>query len=328
MQPKHISILVPFEAVPTSIVDPRYMFTAVNQFLEQSGRDPAFHVQLVGLARQTSLNNGSFSVKADALIYEIIKTNLIIIPAVSGDIQTALDLNKAFLPWIIEQYNKGAEAASLCLGAFLLASTGLLNGKKCSTHWIYAQEFRDLFPEIDLVDDKIVTEDEGLYSSGGASSYWNLLLYLIEKYTNREMAIRASKYFAIEIDRKSQSSFIMFNGQKKHEDQPIREAQAFIENNIGEKISIEHLVVMHAIGRRHFERRFKKATNNTPVEYIQRVKIEAAKRAFETSRKNVNEVMYEVGYSDVKAFRTVFKKITGLSPIMYKNKYQVTARAK
>lgn len=217
MQLKHISILVPHEAVPASIVDPRYMFTAVNQFLEESGNEPVFNVQLVGLVKEISLNNGAFSVHTDALLNEIEKTDLIIVPALSGDIRTTLDANKDFVPWIIKQYNNGAEAASLCIGAFLLASTGLLNGKKCSTHWIYANEFREMFPDVHLVDDRIITEDQGLYSSGGASSYWNLLLYLIEKYTNREMAIRASKFFAIEIDRKSQSPFIMFNAQKKRD---------------------------------------------------------------------------------------------------------------
>jgi transcriptional regulator GlxA family with amidase domain len=178
-----------------------------------------------------------------------------------------------------------------------------------------------MFPEVELVDDRIITEEQGLYTSGGANSYWNLLLYLLEKYTSREMAITAAKIFAVEIDRKSQSPFIMFNGQKGHEDEPVKKAQEFIENNVSDRISVEDLAMKFAIGKRHFERRFKKATNNTPVEYIQRVKVEAAKKRLETSNKNVNEVMYEVGYSDSKAFRTVFKRITGLSPIDYKNKY-------
>ena len=178
-----------------------------------------------------------------------------------------------------------------------------------------------MFPDVTLADGSIITEEQGLYSSGGASSYWNLLLHLVEKYTNREMAIRASKFFAIEIDRKSQSPFIMFNGQKRHEDEPIKRAQEFIEANFTEKISVEELAVRFAIGKRHFERRFKKATNNTPAEYIQRVKMEAAKKQLETGHKNVNEVMYEVGYSDTKTFRTVFKKVTGLLPAEYRSKY-------
>lgn len=322
---KHISILVPVEAVPASIVDPRYLFTAVNQFLEEQGSSPAFQVQLVGLQQETSLNRGCFTVHADVLLQEVRHTDLVIIPALSGDLDAALEANKAFIPWIIQQHANGAEAASLCVGAFLLANTGLLNGRQCSTHWIFANEFRERFPQVTLVDDKIVTEEHGIYSSGGASSYWNLLLYLVEKYTSREMAIRASKFFAIEIDRKSQSPFIMFNGQKKHEDEPIRMAQEFIEKHVTEKISVEELALRFAIGRRHFERRFKKATNNTPVEYIQRVKIEAAKKFLETNRMNVSEVMYEVGYLDIKAFRSVFRRITGLTPLEYKNKYSKDA---
>lgn len=322
---KHVSILVPNEAVLASIVDPRTMFTGVNDFLEAEGKPALFNVQLIGLSGAVRLNNGLFSVHADALLDEVKKTDLIIIPALGGDMRTALEKNKDFIPWIVNQYNKGAEVASLCVGAFLFASTGLLNGKECSSHWKTANEFREMFPEVTLVDGRIVTEQEGLYSSGGATSYWNLLLYLVEKYAGREMAIMAAKIYALEIDRKSQSPFIMFNGQKKHEDDPIKQAQEYIESNVTEKISIEDLAIKFAIGRRHFERRFKKATNNTPVEYIQRVKIEAAKKQLENSRKNVNEVMYDAGYCDNKAFRIVFKKITGLSPIEYRNKYNKQA---
>ncbi|MEI2749290.1 MAG: helix-turn-helix domain-containing protein [Ferruginibacter sp.] len=215
----------------------------------------------------------------------------------------------------------GAEVASLCIGAFLLASTGLLNGKKCSTHWLYANEFRRMFPEVDLVDGSIITEEQGIYSSGGASSYWNLLLHLVEKYTDRATAILASKFFAIEYDRNNQSAFILFKGQREHTDPAIKKAQDFIEENFQEKISVDDLAGQVAVGRRSFERRFKKATSNTVVEYIQRVKVEAAKKSFESTRKNINEVMYDVGYTDTKAFRTIFRKVTGLTPIEYRNKY-------
>ncbi len=322
---KHISILVPEEVVLASIFDPRYMFTAVNQFLEMRGEPPLFQVQLVGLTKEVRLHNGSFSVHPDVLIQDVKRTDLILVPALTGDIKKSLEINQGFVPWIVQQHNKGAEVASLCLGAFLLASTGLLNGRECSTHWLFANEFRAMFPEVELIDGRIISEADGVYSSGGASSYWNLLLHLVEKYTNREIAIQAAKFFAIEIDRKSQSPFIMFNGQKKHEDEPIREAQEFIEKNVAEKISVEDLATKFAIGRRHFIRRFKTATNNTPLEYIQRVKMEAAKKMLENSTKNVTEVMYEVGYNDVKAFRMIFKKVAGMSPVDYRNKYNKRA---
>jgi transcriptional regulator GlxA family with amidase domain len=318
---KHITILVPETAVIEAIADPRYMFTAVNQFLQAAGKEPLFTIQMVGLSKEIKLDNNLFSIHTDAVINEVKQTDLIVIPALSGSMQNALAANKNFIPWIVQQHHNGAEVASLCIGAFLLAATGLLDGKKCSTHWLSANEFRNMFPAVELVDGSIITEEQGLYSSGGANSYWNLLLYLVEKYTNRDTAILASKYFAIDIDRSSQSSFMMFTGQREHDDDAIKEAQLFIENNFQDKITVDTLADKYAIGRRSFERRFKKATNNTVVEYMQRVKIEAAKRSFESSRKNITEVMYNVGYTDTKAFRTIFKKITGLTPIEYRNKY-------
>jgi transcriptional regulator GlxA family with amidase domain len=318
---KHISILVPETAVIEAVADPNYMFKAVNQFLQVSGKPALFDVELVANSKDIKLGNSLFSVHADKLLSEVQKTDLIFIPALSGDLPTAIEMNKELIPWIVEQHKNGAEVASLCIGAFLLASTGLLNGKKCSTHWNSGNEFRAMFPEVELVDGSIITEDQGIYSSGGANSYWNLLLHLVEKYTDRNTAILAAKYFAIDIDRDSQSSFMMFQGQKDHKDEEIKKAQEFIEEHFQDKITVEQLAEKFAIGRRSFERRFKKATNNTVVEYTQRVKIEAAKRSFESSRKNINEVMFDVGYTDTKAFRDIFKKVTGMTPIEYRNKY-------
>ena len=149
----------------------------------------------------------------------------------------------------------------------------------------------------------------------------NLILHIVEKYYNRETAIYCAKIFEVDLHRSSQSDFIIFSGQKNHEDEDIRKAQLYMENNIGSKIIIEELSSKFSIDRRNFDRRFKKATGNSPLEYNQRIRIEAAKKSLETSRKTINEVMYEVGYSDIRAFREVFKKITGISPIEYRNKY-------
>lgn len=318
---KNICILVPASAVLQSVCDPRYAFAAVNQFLPASGKQPLFDVKLAAETGEVKLNGGLFSVHPDLLLHEVKNPDLIIIPALSGDMQEALDQNKNLLPWIREQYEKGAEVASLCVGAFLLAATGLLEGKKCSTHWLFANDFRNMFPGVELVDGSIVTEQGRIYSSGGANSYWNLLLYLVEKYAGRDMAILAAKYFAIDIDRHSQAAFTMFKGRKKHPDEEVRKAQKFIEENFTKKITTEDLAGIVSVGRRSFERRFKKATGNTVLEYIQLVKIEAAKRSFEAGNKQINEVMYDVGYADSATFRSVFKKITNLTPVAYREKY-------
>ncbi|MFA6977995.1 MAG: helix-turn-helix domain-containing protein [Ignavibacteriaceae bacterium] len=320
---KIISILVPERARLSSIEIPRHAFTEVNDILIAGGNEPLFKVQMVGTTKTIQLNDGLYSIKMDTLLKDVEKTDLIIVPAMQGDLKEALALNTEFIPWIIKQYKSGAEVASLCVGAFLLAATGLLNGKQCSTHWRAANYFRIVFPDVNLVVDKILTDDKGIYSSGGAFSSSNLILYLIEKYSGREIAVRCSKMFQIDIERGSQSPFMMFRGLKEHDDEPVKKAQEFIETNFKEKITVDQLSDIFGIGRRTLERRFKKATFNSVVEYMQRVKVEAAKKQLETGRKTVNEVMYDVGYTDNKAFRDVFKKISGMSPIDYRNRYNM-----
>lgn len=281
-----------------------------------------YKVQLAGATREVKLDDGAFTITSDVLIDEVKRTDLVIIPPLFGDMQTAIALNQKLKPWIETQYTKGAEVASLCLGAFMLASTGLLRGKKCSTHWGYISQFREMFPDVDVVDGSIITEENRLYSSGGANSYWNLLLHILEKHTSREIAVTAAKFFAIDIDRNSQSAFIIFQGQKTHKDAEVLRSQEIIEQQVSAKIGVDELADKVAVGRRSFERRFKAATGNTVLEYIQRVKVETAKRSLENAQTPILEVMEEVGYTDVKAFRSVFRKVTGLSPAEYRQKYQ------
>src|SRR5580765_2600180 len=292
---KHISILVPRGAVALSTIEGPYIgFSRANDILTSMGKQPLFQVQLVGLTREAQMYDRLFTVHPDRTVADSFKTDLIIIPAVNGDMKNVIESNKDFFSWITKQYKAGAEVASLCVGTFLLASTGLLDGRKCATHWLATNDFRKLFPDVNLVSEKIITDEHGIYSSGGANSFWNLIIYLIEKYAGLEIAILCAKIYEIEIDRGSQSQFTIFSGQKEHDDEPVLKAQEFIENNFQEKITVDQLATMFAVGRRSLERRFKKATQNTVSEYIQRVKMEAAKKSFETSRKNINEIMDDV----------------------------------
>ncbi|MEO0571820.1 MAG: helix-turn-helix domain-containing protein [Bacteroidota bacterium] len=323
---KHVSILVPKgQAILSNVVGPFKVLMAVNRFLMQTGirKDKFYDIHLVGIVKDSYLYDGAFSIHCDSVLRDIGKTDLILIPALRPDnLENDLQKNAPFVPWILEKRAKyNAEVASMCLGAFVLAQTGLVDGKACATHWAGMEIFRNMYPKVDLVPNKVVTEEDGIYSSGGAFSFLNLMLHLVEKYNGRAAAIYISKFFEIEFGRDNQNQFAIFQGQKDHVDEAIRQAQFYIESNITEKISVENLAEKFAISRRNFVRRFKKATQNTPSEYIQRVRIEAAKRSLESTQKQVNEVMFLVGYSDQKAFRTVFKKYVGISPVVYKEKY-------
>ncbi len=323
---KHLTIIVPNgENNLSSIVGTYKIFTKANEYRKASGKRELFKIELAGLSKEVEFYDGLFCVKPHTNISNIDKTNLIIIPSLNHNYESTLKQNKLLIDWIEKQYAKGAEIASICTGAFMLASTGLLDGKICSTHWTACDAFRKMFPAVNLQTDKLITHENGIYTNGGAYSFLNLIIYLIEKYYDRPTAIFLSKIFQIEMDRDTQSGFTIFHGQKLHNDEVIQQAQSYIESKIDEKISIEYLSSKFAVGRRNFDRRFIAATGNTPVEYSQRVKMESAKKAFENTRKTINEVMYDVGYNDVKAFREVFRKITGMLPLEYRNKYNKNA---
>ena len=321
---KRVAIIVPKgEAVLSSIVGPWKVFNAANRFvLEQDPTAiPPFAPFLIGMEPLVKLYGGTFQIKVDHLLDEKPECDLIVAPAIQGELASQLPANQPFIDWMRDAYHQNTEVASLCMGAFLLAKTGLLKGKTCTTHWSSAEVFRQLFPEVELLSDKIITESNGIYTSGGAYSFLNLILYLVEKYAGREVAIMCAKYFEIDINRINQSQFAIFWGQKEHEDKPVLDAQSYIEQNVEQKLSVEDLAAMVALSRRNFIRRFKKATHNTPLEYIQRAKIEAAKKSLESSDHSVYEVMFNVGYSDSKAFRNLFRKFTGLTPNEYRHKY-------
>src|SRR5690606_2181206 len=162
-------------------------------------------------------------VKPQRNLSEITKTDLIIIPSLNHNFEQAMKENQLFVDWITKQYKNGAEVASICTGAFLLASSGLLDGKSCSTNWAVEESFRKIFPKVNLQTDKLITDENGIYTNGGAYSFLNLVIYLVEKYFNRQTAIFCSKVFQIEMDRKSQSPFIIFKGQKLHGDEMVKE---------------------------------------------------------------------------------------------------------
>lgn len=321
----NITILALRNAVLASIADARYVFTMVNQFLTRVGKAPLFNVQLAADSAEVQLNNGLFCIRPDVLVDKVQNSNLIIIPALAGDMISSNYLNKDYAHWIAQQYKSGAEVASLCTGAFLLAFSGVLKGRECSTHWQYANELKHFYPSVKLVDEKVITDQNGLYSSGGSNAWWNLLIHLVEKYAGREMAITTAKYFVIDIDRNDQSPFIIFNGLKDHDDDVIKNVQVYIEQNYTLKLTVHQLAAMFNITRRTFERRFKSATRHTVAEYIQRVKIEGAKKQLEIGRKSIAEVMIDTGYLDTQTFRDVFKKITGMTPVDYRNKYNKQA---
>jgi len=323
---KRLTILVPDGQVDLStlacIAGVSDVFSGANKHWKLNNNGDLFKIELAGIAAKTDFFNGLVTVKPEIKISDIKKTDLIIIPSTKiRAYEKAGKGNQLLIDWIGKQYKAGAEIASICTGGFMLASTGLLDGKTCSTHWASTNDFRVRFPKVNLQTEKLITDENGIYTNGGGYSFLNFMIYLVEKYYGRATAIYCSKIFQIEMDRPDQLVFSIFTGQRQHGDEMVKKAQTYIEDNLTGKISVEQLSSRFAISRRNFDRRFIKATGNTPIEYLQRAKIESAKKGFETTRKTIHEVMYDVGYSDIKAFRDVFRKFTRVSPLEYRRKY-------
>lgn len=317
-----ISLLIFDEVVPSSITGVIDLLSGANLYLTGIGQPPAFHLELVGEKENPP---PGFPLIGYHTYADASRPHLIIIPSFMVGKDSLLSDNVAGIEWIKQQRGKGTEVASLCVGSYFLAEAGLLDGKEVTSHWAVAGDMQRRYPAIKMRSDQVITDQDGIYTSGGAFSSLKLILYLIEKFCGREAAIWISKMYAIEMDRTSQAHFAVFTGQHQHEDKEILRAQQHIEQHYQDPISMDNLSRLVNMGQRNFIRRFKAATNNTPFEYLQRVRIESAKRALENNDKDVMSIMDDAGYKDQKAFRSIFRRLTGLSLQEYKKKYARTS---
>lgn len=318
---KRIALLIHEDIYSSSIASVIDLFAGANWCLEQAGRPPAFDLELVS----EKSNNIQLAVPAGFTCYrtieQITQTDLVIVPGFNGDSKAILKKYDAAVNWIREVNKSGTEIASMCVGSFFLAEAGLLNGKTATSHWASADELQLRYPLVRVKSDRVITDQDGIYTGGGAFSSLKLILYLIEKFCGRETVLGVSKMFSIDIAPAGQAHFAVFTGQRQHDDDEILRSQTYIEQNYSANISIDQVSALTNTGKRNFIRRFKAATNNTPIEYLQRVRIEAAKKALENKNLPLNELLNITGYEDIKTFRMVFKKMTGLSPRDYRKKY-------
>jgi transcriptional regulator GlxA family with amidase domain len=308
-------------AVASAIAGPYDMFSKVKMISEtlKIKTKTFFEVDIVNSSPET---NQPFKMKGNLLMNKRKQYDLVMIPAMEMYcIPETLQRETAIVKWIQKQYKNGADIASMCTGAFIAASTGLLNGKRATTHWMGANAFRQLFPNVKLEDDKMIVDEGRIYSSGGAFSFTSFIIYLIEKFCGREMAFAAAKVFVIQVHDSSQHSFSIFDTQRNHDDHDIGKVQDHIEKNYEESLTINGLAEKFNMSSRTFIRKFTATTGNTPLEYIQRVRVEAAKRLLEKGKLTVEQVCLKTGYGDFGFFRNIFKRLTGLTPQEYKKKY-------
>jgi len=295
------------------------VFETANRFHAEEGKPKPFTIDLLHRPEHESASFPGHTVLQPAVgtYYD-----LLLVPSFTHDgIGELLRDNMGWVPWLQDQYREGAALASFCTGAFVLAATGLLDGRPATTHINAETAFAKLFPNVLLQAEAVVTEKDRIYTSGGATNTFHLLMLLLEVYCSRNIAVRAAKVFSIDLDRNRQTYFGTFAPAHDHGDNLVKLAQEEIRKNFSKATTIEEIITDVPASRRNLVRRFKQVTGITPIEYLQKTRIEAAKQLLEQSRYSILEVMLESGYNDLKTFRSLFKRTVGMTPKMYREKF-------
>jgi transcriptional regulator GlxA family with amidase domain len=318
---KKITILGLKNTVASTVTGPMDIFSQAgvlwNKLLGLAP-NPYFEVSIVTVDGQPLKCLNGVILKPHASMPEIEKTDLVIIAA--EDLRDLDKTSQQTKPWLLKNYAAGAILASVCTGAFLLADTGLLKGKRATTHWGFADLFRKRYPEVDLRIESILTDEGNVLCAGGIFSYIDLSLYLVERFCGFEVACQCGRSLLLNLGRKSQLPYAIFEYQKQHQDGPILRAQNLIEKNYSREVNIETLADHIGLGLRNFKRRFRKATGDSPLSYLQRYRIEAAKRLLENTPETISEISARIGYEDPGFFRQIFKRQMGLSPHEYRER--------
>jgi transcriptional regulator GlxA family with amidase domain len=321
---KQITILAMYNTMASTVIGPLDVFYQAGVMWNYfKGRElaPYFNVQMVTSNGKPSRCLSGIRLQPQGSIYDVQHTDLIIISSILNIDKTLLHQGEV-IGWLKDQYRRGVHLASICTGAFVLAETGLLDGKTATTHWGFADQFRRRYPRIELKAERLITDEGDLFCSGGYNAGTDLSLYLVEKYCGHEIALQSSKSIVADIGRTTQAPYTIFEFQKDHHDKRILSVQQWIEDHFAQNFNYSQLARKCAMSRRTFERRFKTATGDTPLIYQQRIRVEAAKRRLENGDQSFDEITYAVGYADSSSFRKVFLKQTGLRPSEYRKKFK------
>ncbi|MFT4024645.1 MAG: helix-turn-helix domain-containing protein [Flavihumibacter sp.] len=319
---KKVAILVTRNYKLLSLAAIVEVLDTANSLYQEKNKPKPFELHLLGVD-DFSMGNAYYSYRVIP-VERLKKPDLVMVPAFnSNSLPEAISENAAIIPWIQQQFSEGAEVASFCTGAFLLAAAGVLNGRAATTHVDAGQVFARTFPQVKLMLDKTLTIDDRAYTSGGATSSFHLLLHLVGRYCDKTTAIRIAKIFAIDMDRHNQSYFGSFDPAYDHNDDLVASAQKKIESSYQDAGTIEEMIKDIPASRRNIVRRFKQVTGLTPIEYLQQVRVAAAKKLLENTSQQMSDVVFNAGYNDAKAFRKVFRKAVGMTPSEYREKFQV-----
>jgi len=284
---------------------------------------PQFLVTTASVDGRAVTCDGPIHIQPTAALKDIRKTDLIFIPSTGISVEDVVERNAAVVPWLLRWQKRGVAIASVCSGVGLVAATGLLDGKRATTHWTLAGRFREKYPRVRWMPELMVTEDSGFYCGGGVNASLDLSLYLVERFCGHDVAMQSSKALLIEMPRAWQAGFAIVPLKTEHSDEAISTAQVWMHTNFKRTFPLETPAEKAGMSLRNFVRRFKQATGDSPLIYLQKLRVAAAKHLLEGDHRTIQEISEAVGYQDAVFFREIFQRHTGVSPSAYRQKFGI-----
>ncbi len=224
-------------------------------------------------------------------------------------------------PWVENLREAKTPVATVCTGTFMLAEMGLLSGRTATTNWQFTRMFKRAYPDVNLKPERMLTDDDGIICTGAATAGYHLMLYIVQKFGSEKLASVCAKTFLVDPARDSQAPYMISMPVRTHGDDQVLKAQNMIEEKYPAIESVDELAKEAGISPRHFKRRFKQATGELPLKYLQRTRIDAARELLEMTRDTIDDITWAVGYQDVSSFCRLFKQSTALSPKAYRDKF-------
>ena len=335
MNPRHVSIV----ALPDGAVSTLFgIYDAMNAFafvVPSNGSPPArppFLVEIVGETTGSLELGGGIPIDVQRSIDTIDSSDIVIVPSLRlGADGWKKGRYPRLIDWARAMHDRGAVICSACSGIFLLAETGLFDGKDATVHFAYARALSVAYPRVMIHPERALVISgvrEDLVSSGASTTWHDLVLYLIARFAGATSAQEVARMLALQWHQDGLTPYIIFEGRTDHGDAEIQRAQHWLREHFSVANPVDEMIKRSTLAERTFKRRFTSATSLTPIAYVQRLRIEDAKRRLERTEASVDEISWRVGYEDSAFFRRLFKRTTGMAPGAYRKRFRVPTFAR
>lgn len=304
-----------------SVLDALAKADTAWRFLVRPDGQGAFEPMAVGVDERPITFAHGVQVSPTAVAGRDPAPDLVVVPGLDDDVLPSLARNGHWVEWLARWHAEGAVVASSCTGAFVLAEAGLLDGRRATTHWIAEGLFRVRYPSVDLAIDRVVVDTGDVITSGGATTAFNLVLYLVARFGSRDRARAATQMLLLDSGRDSQLPFVMLGLHRDHDDHLVHAAQAAIDEGAVAPMTVERLAAHVGVSSRTLSRRFGAALGVSPKTYLDEVRIEAAKRLLHSTDDTIERIRSHVGFSDPTAFRRAFRRWVGVTPSEYRRRF-------